>query len=219
MAALGSAASMIAHEVKNSLNGLKGATSLISIGGDPALAAASIRGQVDRLAHLASSLLSFGKPASARLSPTRLDEVAKEAVEGLKVLPEAAEVTLRLQLSSPITVEGDPLLLVSALDNLIRNAIEAAVASKDLGKNERPEVSVAAIIDGEMAVLTVEDNAGGPPANFEANLFQPFVSSKPKGIGLGLAMAHRALEQQGGSLSFSRTPAGSRFTARLKLRP
>ena len=46
----------------------------------------------------------------------------------------------------------------------------------------------------------VEDNAGGPPPDVEARLFEPFVTAKPKGIGLGLSMARRAMEQQGGSL-------------------
>ena len=217
MAALGSAASLIAHEVKNSLNGLNVAASLLSSGGDTGLPVRSIRGQVDRLAHLASSLLHFGKPAVAKMASMHLDQVARQALEGLAVLPETADVTVETHLAESLQVTGDPLLMVTALDNLIRNAIEAAVAAKDLGGLAAPRVVVTAAPRGESAVVTVEDNAGGPPPGFEEHLFEPFATSKPKGIGLGLSMARRAVEQQGGVLSFERITGGSRFTIRLKL--
>lgn len=143
MAALGSAASLIAHEVKNSLNGLNVAASLLSSGADLALPVRSIRGQVDRLAHLASSLLHFGKPAAARMAPMRLDQIAQQALEGLAVLPESADVTIEKRLAVPLAVAGDPLLMVTALDNLVRNAIEAAVAAKDSGGSPSPGSSSA----------------------------------------------------------------------------
>ncbi len=219
MAALGSAASLIAHEVKNSLNGLNAATSLLASSGAPAPDAEvpikAIKGQVNRLAHLATSLLSFGKPAGPMLQRVRLDKVALEAVEGISALPESGDVEMSAHLPFATEVKADPLLLVTALDNLIRNAIEAAVAAKDLGTIGKPRVQVSLRDEGRMAAIDVEDNAGGPPADFEARLFVPFATTKPKGIGLGLAMARRAVEQQGGSLSFARTPQGSCFSIRL----
>lgn len=217
MAALGSAASLIAHEVKNSLNGLNAAASLLTSGADPALPGRTIRGQIDRLRHLASSLLHFGKPGQAQHVPTRLDDAAREVVESLKVLPEADEVSVKTELGSPIEVRCDPLLLTTALDNLVRNAIEAAVVAKDLGKVTEPEVRVLAGTREGMAYVRVEDNAGGPPPDLERRLFEPFVTSKPKGIGLGLSMAKRAMEKQGGTLSFERLPQGSAFTVKLPL--
>ena len=117
-----------------------------------------------------------------------------------------------------MTVRCDPLLLGTALDNIVRNAMEAAVQAKDLGKVQNPEVHIrAGRRDGEAFVM-VEDNAGGVPEHIVQSLFEPFVTSKPKGIGLGLSMARRALEQQGGSLAFERTALGSRFTVRLAFR-
>lgn len=215
LAALGAAASLIAHEVKNSLNGLNAATALLSPrNAEDALPLRTLKGQIDRLKHLASSLLHFGKPTAAQRVEMDLGVLVREAVEGLSVLPEAGEVAL--QVSAPaVTAPCDPLLLATALDNLVRNAIEAAVAAKDLGRAPSPSVSVALRTEAGHALIEVEDNAGGPPENFV--LFRPFVTSKSKGIGLGLSMARRAMEAQGGSLDFVRTDAGSRFTLQLPL--
>ena len=186
MAALGSAASLIAHEVKNSLNGLKAATGLVSPEGEGGLVVRTLHGQIDRLAHLATSLLNFGKPPVVR----RVD---------VDVPPARAPLSC------------DPLLLTTALDNLVRNAMEATVAAKDLGRVTEPRVQVRARLDADAAVVTVEDNGGGPTPDMEGHLFEPFHTSKPKGIGLGLAMTRQALEHQGGQLTFERLPDGSRF--------
>ncbi len=216
LAALGTASSLIAHEVKNSLNGLNAAASLLGDGTNPVLAARSIRGQIDRLGHLAQSLLSFGRPATPQLTDAALGELVQDALDSIRALPEADEVTVETELQTPLMVRCDPLLLATALDNLLRNAIEAAVAAKDLGRQPSPRIRVAARAEGNSAWVVVEDNAGGPPFGFEAQLFQPFVTSKPKGIGLGLSMARQAVEQQGGHLGFERTETGSRFTVELQ---
>jgi signal transduction histidine kinase len=217
MAALGGAASLIAHEVKNSLNGLNAAATLLAQGGETGLPVKTLRGQIDRLGHLATSLLQFGKPATAQLTQAPLAPLVSDAVESLRLLPEAEEVQLEAELDPGLEVRCDPLLLATALGNLLRNAVEAAVSAKDLGRQSAPRVWVTARrVDGA-AQVAVEDNAGGPPPGFEAGLFQPFVTSKPKGIGLGLSMARQALERQGGSLAFERTATGSRFTVQLGL--
>jgi len=219
MATLGSAASLIAHEVKNSLNGLKAATGMLSPSEEQQLAVRTLRGQTDRLAHLATSLLHFGKQPQAQSMPVDLPHLVREVLEGLRVLPEAEEVRVEAHLQEELLVLGDPLLLATALDNLVRNAMEAAVAAKDLGQVASPEVRVTLRQQGAEALVEVEDNAGGPPQGFEDRLFEPFVTTKPKGVGLGLSMTRRALEQQGGRLSFARIPGGSRFTLHIAVRP
>ncbi|MBN8469693.1 sensor histidine kinase [Corallococcus exiguus] len=216
MAALGSAASLIAHEVKNSLNGLKAATGLVSPEGEGGLVVRTLHGQIDRLAHLATSLLNFGKPPVVRRVDVDLSQLVRDVVEGLRSLPEAGEVRVDVDVppdAAPLSC--DPLLLTTALDNLVRNAMEATVAAKDLGKVTEPQVRVRARLDADAAVVTVEDNGGGPPPGVQEHLFEPFHTSKPKGIGLGLAMTRQALEHQGGQLTFEHLPDGSRFLLHL----
>jgi signal transduction histidine kinase len=215
LAALGTAASLIAHEVKNSLNGLKGAASLLQSGGDAALVSRTMKGQVERLGHLASSLLSFSRQSETRLVEMDLNAVTRETIDGLTSLPEFAEAALELTLDGALTLSSDPLLLMAAIDNLVRNAIEAAVGAKDLGRITAPTVRVSSRREGEQYVVAVEDNAGGPTRDFEQHLGEPFFTTKSRGIGLGLAMARRAVEQLGGSLEFARVEGGSRFEIRL----
>ena len=219
MVALGSAASLIAHEVKNSLNGLKGAAGLIEAGGEVALASKTIRGQVERLAHLARSLLSFGRPDTLKVVSSSIDGLVREVIDGLRVLPEFDEATLELDLAPDVRLTTDPLLLVSAIDNVVRNALEAVVAAKDMGTASGPKVRVAVRGSAGEVQIVVEDNAGGPPSGFEDRLGEPFFTTKPRGVGLGLTLTRRAVEQLHGTLAFERIVNGSRFTITLPEQP
>jgi len=218
MAVLGSAASLIAHEVKNSLNGLRAVATLLRSGSDTELATRTIEGQVDRLAHLARSLLSFAKPDELRRVPVALDVLAKDTVSALSSLPEWPEAQVRFEAPASVPLESDPLLLITAIDNLVRNAIEAAVSAKDLGTVAQPQVVVSVRVEGERALVRVEDNAGGASAELESRLGEPFYTTKPRGIGLGLAMTARAAEQLGGRLRFERLSSGSAFVLELPLK-
>lgn len=217
LAALGGASLLIAHEIKNSLNGLNAAVSLLALGGDPALPSQTLRGQVDRLRHLASSLLQFARPAQPQRVLTALEPLVAAAIEGMRALPEAQEVEIRAELEPGLSATCDPLLLTTALDNLLRNAVEAGASARDLGRREAPQVRVGLRSSGAELRIEVEDDAGGLPSEVEARLFEPFLTSKPKGVGLGLSMARAAIETQGGALEFARTPRGSSFAIRLPL--
>src|SRR5262249_51948211 len=161
MAALGAVASLIAHEVKNSLNGLRAAVALQEAEGTAGLATRTIRGQTDRLAHLATPLLHFGQPPEPRAVRAGLDELDRETVDGLRVLPEFDEVRLTADLAEPVPVTCDPLLVATALDNLIRNAVEASVVAKDLGAVDEPVVHISAGHHHGDAYGAAEGNAAG----------------------------------------------------------
>lgn len=225
LAALGSAAALIAHEVKNALNSLNAAASLLETGAKEAaapeetLAVRSIRRQVARLKHLATSLLEFGSPSAPQQSTVALAPLVRDMADALRALPEGDDVAVSTELDESVSAPCDPLLLATAIDNLGRNAVEAASAAKDLGRCASPRVVLTLARRGTMAVVTVEDNAGGPPPAIEARMFEPFLSGKPRGIGLGMAVARRAVLEQHGELSFLRTAEGSRFEIALPLVP
>jgi signal transduction histidine kinase len=218
MAALGSASQLIAHEVKNALNGIQAALSLLrpaSSSGEVALPA--LRAQVQRLGHLARSLLSFGEPRPMLRRPCELRLLVDEALQAVRLLPEAEDVRIGVTMAEGLTVHADPALLVAAIDNLLRNAVEAGAVARDTGLRSDPWVQVSLAREGAEGVLLVEDNAGGVDPVLEPRLWEPFATARAKGVGLGLPMAKAAVEAHGGRLTYTRLPEGSRFSLRLPL--
>ncbi|WP_306414692.1 sensor histidine kinase, partial [Corallococcus carmarthensis] len=219
MAALGTASSLIAHEVKNALNSMQAALSMIRAkGGETTLPVQALRSQADRLGHLARSLLSFASPQSTQRRSCEMHLLVQDALQAVRLLPEAADVAIETTLQEGLFVEGDPTLLVSAVDNLMRNAVEAGAVAHDIGQQPTPRVEVRLLREGGEVVLVVEDNAGGVPPAFEPRLWEPFAVGRSKGIGLGLPMVRTAIRaHDGGSVSYTRVAGGSRFTVRLPL--
>lgn len=218
MAALGTAAALIAHEVKNALNGIQAALSVLRhTAAGSELPVKALRSQVERLGHLARSLLSFGSPRAALRRSCELKLLVQEALQAVSLLPESEAVELKTSLAEGLVVQGDAALLVSAIDNLVRNAVEAGAVARDTGLVPAAWVSVSLARDGNDGVLVVEDNAGGVDPKLEPRLWEPFATGRAKGIGLGLPMARSSVEAHGGSLTYLRRPQGSRFTLRLPL--
>ncbi|MFB1480766.1 ATP-binding protein [Corallococcus sp. RDP092CA] len=219
MAALGTASSLIAHEVKNALNSMQAALSMIRAkGGETTLPVQALRSQADRLGHLARSLLTFASPQSTLRRSCEMHLLVQDALQAVKLLPEAADVAIETSLQEGLFVMGDPTLLVSAIDNLVRNAVEAGAVARDTGQQPTPRVEVRLLREGAEVVFVVEDNAGGVPLAFEPRLWEPFAVGRSKGIGLGLPMVRTAIRaHDGGSVSYTRVPGGSRFTVRLPL--
>lgn len=219
MAALGTASSLIAHEVKNALNSMQAAISMIRAkAGETTLPLQALRSQADRLGHLARSLLSFASPQSTQRRSCEMHLLVQDALQAVRLLPEAADVTIETTLQEGLFVKGDPTLLVSAVDNLMRNAVEAGAVARDTGQQPAPRVEVQLLREGTEVVFVVEDNAGGVPLAFEPRLWEPFAVGRSKGIGLGLPMVRTAIRaHDGGSVSYTRVPGGSRFTVRLPL--
>ncbi|WP_224240843.1 sensor histidine kinase [Hyalangium gracile] len=218
MAALGAASQLIAHEVKNALNGIQAALSLLrpaTSSGELALPA--LRAQIHRLGHLARSLLSFGAPRAALRRSCELRLLLDEALQSVRLLPEAEDVPIGVTMMEGLPVHVDPALVVSAIDNLLRNAVEAGAVARDTGLRPTPWVQVSLARDGKEAILVVEDNAGGVDPALEPRLWEPFATARAKGVGLGLPMARAAVEIHGGSLTYTRLPEGSRFSLRLPL--
>jgi signal transduction histidine kinase len=218
MAALGAASQLIAHEVKNALNGIQAALSLLrpaTSSGEVALPA--LRAQVQRLGHLARSLLSFGAPRTVLRRSCELRLLLEEALQSVRLLPEAEDVRIGVSTQEGLTVQGDPALLVAAIDNLLRNAVEAGAVARDTGLRATPWVQVSLAREAGEVVLVVEDNAGGVDPTLESRLWEPFATARAKGVGLGLPLARASVEAHGGSLTYTRLPEGSRFTLRLPL--
>ena len=109
-------------------------------------------------------------------------------------------------------IAGDESQLRQVLVNLFENAIHAA--------EPKGEVKVTGAVEGPEVLVIVEDTGPGVDPNVRHQLFEPLVTTKAKGIGLGLALVKRVLERHGGSISYEPgTRGGARFIARLLAQP
>lgn len=234
LAAIGRLAAGLAHEIRNPLNGAQLHLTLLertlrkrgSTDSDDALEAVhTVAHEVKRLSALVTEFLQFARPQPLTLRPLSVGGVCQHAVRLLG--PDAARIgidlTLDLPLSSPI-IRGDRDKLSQVLINLIRNAMEAVESAAEPNHRVQPIGHVVIRVRRQPRDVLVEIEDDGPGiAKSDAPIFDAFFSTKPTGTGLGLPIAHRIVQDHGGTLTFdSRTVArhggeGRLTTFRMKL--
>jgi signal transduction histidine kinase len=219
LAAMGKTAAAIAHEVKNALNGLSvGVDLLARVGGDGAAREAvhkRTRSEIARLRDVAEDLTLFA--ATPRLSISELDlaALARDAAGAVTELAEDCGVTVRLDLpAGPLTLRGDGPKLQGVLVNLLRNAIEAmGPGAFGEGLDDPPPsgervVELALRPSGDFHMAQVSDRGAGLAPEVRARLFEPFLTTKRTGTGLGLVIVRRVVEAHGGKIQAVDRPGG-----------
>jgi len=214
LAALGRVAAVAAHEIRNPLGGISGFLDLLERGlapDDPRLGyAAKMRGGIAALEKLVAEFLEFTRPCAPRREPVELGGVVDGALAGVAPLARERSVELRWRRPRLAWVDGDGERLHAAVANLVRNAVQASPAGG------RVTVLLA---PGREHRLTVSDQGPGVDPKLRERMFEPFVTGKARGTGLGLALAARAAEAHGGTLGYrDRQPHGARFELRLPAR-
>lgn len=191
LADLGEISAGIAHEFRNSLSTMLGYLKLARRAGSADDMARSIEKSEREAALLAEAvdrLLAFARPMQIERRTIDLLELTQEVCE--RVAPEDVKLTCD---GVTVRVEGDRSLLVRALDNLVRNAIDS-VREKGSGA-VRVQVS-----DGDIPSVRVEDDGVGIDAADVPRLMLPFQSQKPSGYGLGLPLARKIVLLHGGNI-------------------
>ncbi|HEV2718577.1 MAG TPA: ATP-binding protein [Thermoanaerobaculia bacterium] len=210
---LGQMSAGIAHEFRNSLSAILGYLRLAQKSADEP-AAAKIRSAEDeakRLAAAVDALLNFARPLTVSARSLRLDEVVRRVVARLAA--EAPDVAMNVSAPEAVEVNGDPELLERALDNIVRNAVDAVRQRHAEGGGR---IGAGVVTDGALARVTIRDNGVGIDPADAARLMLPFQSSKSHGFGLGLALAKKIALHHGGTLSLSGKPgAGAVVTLEL----
>ena len=231
-AAMGKTAAAIAHELKNSLNGLGVAVDLLASGNVPPVRAETVRIQVReevaRLRDICDNLNLFaGEP---RLHRSRADvhEILRRTLEILRPAVEASGARVELEFEgggAPFLVPCDAQKLQSTLINLCKNGLEAmAPTAFGEGLDEEPAprdrrlILRTRLLDAT-AVIEIEDSGAGFSPETAARLFEPFFTTKRTGTGLGLAIARKVVEAHGGSLSARPRSPGALFRISLPHRP
>ena len=218
---LGEMSAGLAHEFKNALATLHGYAQLLqnaALDGEArASATAALLQEVRGLSEMVTSFLNFARPKTPDLGDVRLRELLDTCAADLDTLFDARHVTLTVEGEFP-EVRADERMLRQALLNLMRNAAEAI---PDEAEERRVLVKGSNETDAagrEWARVEVEDTGAGIPAEDLRRIFIPFFTTKSKGHGVGLALAHRVATDHGGTLSAANAPnGGAVFTLRLPL--
>jgi two-component system nitrogen regulation sensor histidine kinase GlnL len=223
-AAMG-AAGMLAHEIKNPLSGIRGAAQLIEAGvdGEAKALTALIRAEVDRITALIDQMEGF---TDTRALPPRpeniypiLDHARQVAAQGF-----ATDITFRERYDPslpPVMIHRDTMIQI--LVNLLKNAAEATGAGGTITLTTAYRHGVSVNLGprvGRQSLpieLCVIDNGPGASPEMAEHLFDPFVSSKPEGKGLGLALVDKLVRDMGGIIQYSREGEPEQTVFRLLL--
>jgi two-component system C4-dicarboxylate transport sensor histidine kinase DctB len=172
-----------------------------------------ISGMVDRLARLTSRLKTFAHKSDAPPQRVALLRSIADAQALLGAELEERDIRVEVDVQPPeLSVMADEAAIGSLLSNLMRNAVDAMQGSP------QRLLRVEAHAVGERAILTVTDTGPGIPADILARLFEPFVTSKPAGagLGLGLVISAQLVRAAGGTLrAGNRDEGGACFTVDL----
>jgi len=204
LAAVGRVAAGVAHEIRNPIAAmrLKAENALLADAPRQSEALSMMLGQIERLDRLLQRLLSL----TDRDPLERQSTSVRTLIESL-VLEHAEQACDRgLTLAADIradTAHFDPEQIRRALDNLILNAIEAAPANS--------QILVGASIEGDILRLFVRDAGAGPPASIRDHLFEPFVTGRPDGSGLGRSLVREIANAHGGTAQFVSDANGTVF--------
>jgi two-component system nitrogen regulation sensor histidine kinase GlnL len=222
---------MLAHEIKNPLAGIRGAAQLLKTGAaaeDQPLAQLIVD-ETERIRRLVDRMEAFSDDAPPDREAVNIHSVL-DRVRALVANGVADDLVLRERYDPSLPPTwGDEDQLIQIFLNLVKNAAEAAHLRGD-GAGEitiltawRPGVRIrdagGAVLKGAPLEVRIQDNGPGVPPTMRDHLFQPFVTSKSHGAGLGLALVAKLVAGHGGVIDFESEPGRTVFRVLLPVAP
>jgi two-component system nitrogen regulation sensor histidine kinase GlnL len=223
LAAMGTVALGLAHEIRNPLGGIKGAAQLLRAGlSDPAQVQATdiIIREVDRLDGLVEQLRRLSTPPQLRIAPLNIHRILNDVLSLQRQAAEFGDITLRTEFDPSLpAVLGDRAQLTQVFLNLVKNAVDALGGRGQLIVSTRIETRYHVrrrSHRNQFLSVTIADDGPGVPEHAQSHLFSPFFTTKPRGTGLGLAVCHRIVAEHGGIIAHEPRPGGgARFRVTL----
>jgi signal transduction histidine kinase len=210
---LGQVSGGLAHQLRNGVTGARLAVQLHARechGSDAETLNVALR-QLSLVETHLKRFLDLGKTIELRRQPCDLRDLVAEAVA--LVGPQCRHAGIRLrhqEAETPLALSADAGQLGHLLFNVLTNAVEAA------GPDGCVDVALGKTAAGN-AFVEIADSGPGPAPEVAHRLFEPFVTGKPEGVGLGLAVARQVAEAHGGSIRWFRRPEGTCFRVELPL--
>jgi signal transduction histidine kinase len=216
LAELGKFSLMVAHEVKNPLSIIKSSLDLLKKelpSSKDHVSTSYIEDEIQRLNQLIEDFLLFARPAVPAFRKVDLNAMLHDMIVRFEVQLNGSPVRIETRIpEAPCQTDADPDLLMRAIGNILKNAVEA---------NEDQGMVVVQVTQGEAHwVIEIEDQGPGiAPESLEV-IFEPFFTTRAKGTGLGLAFASQVVFAHGGRIKGENRPnnSGARFTMELPLK-
>lgn len=215
LAALGQLSAGLAHEIRNPLGVIKGSAEILTqklSAADPKTVdplAQELSGyiytEVNRVSALVSRFLDFARPSQLDLSGADLAQLVERCLKTVTEQGACAKVKVQREFAAGLPqVMLDQDLCEQVFTNLMMNACEAM---GEQGGEMKVRVRAAAAEDGDRGVVVeIEDTGPGVPVELKEQIFNPFVTTKKSGVGLGLAIVSKIVDAHGGSLKLVSTP-------------
>jgi PAS domain S-box-containing protein len=212
LAVLGRLAGGLAHQIRNPLGAIAAAVPVVrsALAGDLARATHAvdiIEEEIWRANRTITDLIEYARIRPALAQPVPVSELVEQTLATQHV-PRDVHIVRDLPAVPPVNV--DAAQTQGALENLVRNALDAMPRGGTL--------TISARRDGAHVVLRIADTGDGIPAEVRERMYEPLVTTKPLGLGLGLTTARALIENQRGSITFDAVPeGGTRFDVHLPL--
>ncbi|KJZ18975.1 sensor histidine kinase [Loktanella sp. S4079] len=216
LAQLGSGVAKVSHDLRNILTSAQLFTDRIEGSEDPLVQrmAPKLVGSITRAVHLCETTLAFGRVEEAAPSLTRVNlaHIVGDVIDSERLAAGDYPLSFSEDIPASLTLRADAEQLYRVIQNLVRNARQAIMATKQPG-----EIGLHAHEDDDRWLLTVSDTGPGLPPKAQEHLFQPFQGGVRKGgSGLGLVIAGDLIRGHGGRLRLERTDqTGTTFVIEL----
>ena len=200
LAQLGEISAGIAHEFRSSMNTILGYMKLARRADSAPVVDSRLQSAENEAVLLLQAierLLAFARPVQLNAEPVDLRKLIEEQIAAIQDI--GSDVSI--ELSGPaVEIEGDRVLLSRAIENVMRNAVDAVRQ-----KGERGAVRIELSDDPVPTITITDEGVGFDPAE-TARLFLPFHSNKPNGFGMGLPLAKKIVLLHGGTLRLHGEP-------------
>ena len=216
--------SLLAHEVKNPLAGIKGAAQLLEteIPEESRELSSMIVTEADRITALLNRIENLSSDMPVQLKDVNIHEILDHCIRITTAsFGRHLDIKCHYDPSLP-NIDADPDLLVQCFLNLLKNASEVTddkgILTLTTSYNLSRYLSTSQSFQVHLPLqIEIEDNGSGIPEELQDYIFEPFISGKQSGSGLGLAMVASVVADHGGAISVDTSPAGSCFTVNLPI--
>jgi signal transduction histidine kinase len=217
LAAMGELAATVAHEVRNPLNAIAMSAQRLAREYPPAAAAGGaeleellgvVQQESGRIDAIVQQFLEFARPRRLNRRPVAMSALIEEVVAASRAFAAARGIAIegRAEAGGPVVADADQ--LKPAIENLVRNAVDASPPGGT--------VHIQATAETDATVITVSDEGSGIPPDLVPRIFDLYFTTKPQGTGIGLPVAQQIVAAHDGTIEVDSEPGrGTRMIVRL----